>query len=396
MSQPNGADGQRRSLFGRYWTSASGFWKGRSARVSWPLTVGLVVVVLSQIAVQYQLNYWNRDFFNALERRDAAALWAQAGLFVPLALLSIGLAVGSVWTRMTTQRKWREWLTRHLVVRWVDERRYQRLGAVDGDHQNAEYRISFDARIATDAPIDMANGLLNAVVTALVFINVLWTVGGNFHLRLGGHEVTIHAYLVVAVIAYTLIFTTAMAFVGRDLTAVIQAENQAEAELRAATNEIRELGERVPPAALDVTDLKGVRVALRQVLRRWRDLCWQLMGTTMVSHTDGLLAPVCAWLLCAPKFLAGEMSLGELTQAAAAFVSVQLAFNWFVDNYHRVAEWRSSVNRVATLLHALDDADGLPTRREIESDPDPGPRPQRSTSPEPGRSRLDDGETTAL
>ncbi|RAI43156.1 SbmA/BacA-like family transporter [Rhodoplanes roseus] len=369
MPQPNGADDRHRRLFGRYWESASGFWKRRSARVSWPLTIGLIAIVLAQLAVQYQLNYWNRDFFNALERRDQTGLWTQVALFAPLAFLSVSLSVTSVWARMTTQRKWREWLTQHLLATWLGEDRYQRLGSVDGEHQNAEYRISFDARIATDAPVDMAIGLLNAVMTALVFINVLWSVGGDFHFVLAGRELTIHAYLVVAVIVYTLVFTTAMVFVGRNLTSVIQAENQAEAELRAATNEIRELGERTPPAPVELTELRDVRTALTGVLTRWRQLCWQLMGTTMVSQTDVLLAPVCAWILCAPKFLAGEMSLGELTQASAAFVSVQVAFNWFVDNYARVAEWRSSVNRVATLLHALDDADGIPRRTAIESDP---------------------------
>ncbi len=51
------------------------------------------------------------------------------------------------------------------------------------------------------------------------------------------------------------------------------------------------------------------------------------------------------------------MSLGEVTQAAAAFVAVQGAFNWLVDNFHRMADWRSSANRVATLLLAIDALD---------------------------------------
>jgi ABC-type uncharacterized transport system fused permease/ATPase subunit len=59
--------------------------------------------------------------------------------------------------------------------------------------------------------------------------------------------------------------------------------------------------------------------------------------------------------LCAPKYISGAISLGELTQAAAAFVIVQGAFNWLVDNYQRVADWRSAVNRIATFLVALDD-----------------------------------------
>jgi ABC-type uncharacterized transport system fused permease/ATPase subunit len=81
----------------------------------------------------------------------------------------------------------------------------------------------------------------------------------------------------------------------------------------------------------------------------------------LVSHGNFILAPVVGWLLCVPKYLAGDMSLGELTQAAAAFVTVQSAFNWLVDNYGRIADWRSSANRVAALLLALDaleEADG--------------------------------------
>jgi putative ATP-binding cassette transporter len=48
-----------------------------------------------------------------------------------------------------------------------------------------------------------------------------------------------------------------------------------------------------------------------------------------------------------------------VVQAAAAFVVVQSAFNWFTDNYAGLAEWASSANRVASLLLALDQVDRL-------------------------------------
>jgi len=77
---------------------------------------------------------------------------------------------------------------------------------------------------------------------------------------------------------------------------------------------------------------------------------------------------VVAWVLCVPKYLTGAMTLGELTQAAAAFVVVQQAFNWLVDNYQRLADWRSSAHRVATLLLALDE---LETREQAEAAQEP-------------------------
>ena len=41
-------------------------------------------------------------------------------------------------------------------------------------------------------------------------------------------------------------------------------------------------------------------------------------------------------------------------QAAAAFIQVQYAFNWIVDNYPRLAEWAASARRASNLLVALD------------------------------------------
>jgi vitamin B12/bleomycin/antimicrobial peptide transport system ATP-binding/permease protein len=345
---------QGRPLFSRFWACASGFWEPKHARVSWLLTAALVAIALAQIAVQYRLNYWNRDFFNALERRDAARLWEEASLFAPLAGLSILLSVASVWGRMTTQRKWREWLTKHLLALWLRDGRYRGLKFVAGDHQNAEYRICVDARIATDAPVDMAIGLFAAFTTAAVFTGVLWTIGGSLTISVGAHQVTIPGYLVLGVGLFSVSFTAAMMVIGRMLPAIIQSENQAEAELLAAASKIRESGEEAARAGEESPQRSAVWLALRQVLERWRQMCWQLMGTTMVSQMDLLLAPVFAWVLCAPKYLAGTMTLGELTQASAAFVTLQVAFNWLVDNFQRFSDWRAATNRVAALLLALD------------------------------------------
>jgi putative ATP-binding cassette transporter len=342
-----------RPPFVRFWACASGFWRRKSAAVSWPLTIGMAALTLAQISVQYRLNYWNRDFFNALERRDAVRLWEQALFFAPLAGTSIALSVAAVWGRMTTQRKWREWLTKDLLALWLKDGRYRGLQFVSGDHQNAEYRICVDARIATDAPVDMVTGMFSAIVAAAVFTNILWAVGGTLTLKAGGHEVTIPGYLVLAVGFYAVLFTTWTMVIGRKLPSIIQSENQAEAEMLAAATKIRESGEGA--GSEEGHAQRGpVWLALRQVLVRWRQLCWQLMGTTMVSQMDLLLAPVFAWVLCAPKYLEGTMTLGELTQASAAFVTLQVAFNWLVDNFQRFSDWRAATTRVAALLSALD------------------------------------------
>ena len=67
---------ERRLVMARFWQSALGFWRGPGAPVAWALTIALVAIVLAQITVQYQITVWNREFFDALERRDVAAVTA--------------------------------------------------------------------------------------------------------------------------------------------------------------------------------------------------------------------------------------------------------------------------------------------------------------------------------
>ncbi len=83
MTDPNVIRPDQRRLLARFWASASGFWSGPSAWRVWLLCLSAIGIVIAQLAVQYQLNYWNRDFFDALEQRNHAALRYTILLFIP-------------------------------------------------------------------------------------------------------------------------------------------------------------------------------------------------------------------------------------------------------------------------------------------------------------------------
>jgi hypothetical protein len=154
--------------------------------------------------------------------------------------------------------------------------------------------------------------------------------------------------------------------VGRNLTYVIEGKNQAGAELRSIAVHLRERGEGTALPNGDPEEHGTLGSVVDHVIAQWRELCRQLMRTTGVGHMNFLFAPMFAWIICTPKYLTGGMPLGEVVQVAAAFVTVQAALNWLVDNYQRLADWVSSVNRVSSLLIALDKIDGeYPLTRRI-------------------------------
>ena len=314
----------------------------------------LIGTVLLQLLTQYSLNYWNRDFFNAVERKDGAMLLTQALRFLPLVVASLTLAVFSVWGRMTMQRKWRAWLSDKLYHLWLENDRCARLKFVTGDFQAPEYRIAEDARIATDFPVDLILGLFSSLITGFTFIGVLSNVGGNLPGVLFGRSIVVPSYLVLAAVIYSMAVAAAMMVVGRRLTNVLEENKRAEADLRATGTFLREIGEGKTLPREKTDGLLDIGISLQTVISSWLEYCWELMRVTMVTHTNSLLTPVIGLLLCMPKYVEGAMTLGEVTQAAAAFVVVQGACNWFADSYARIAEWAASANRVASLLLALD------------------------------------------
>jgi putative ATP-binding cassette transporter len=367
----------QKQLLSRFWQSASGFWRGASGWRAWLLVLLLIAVLFLQLLTQYRLNFWNRDFFDAIERKNGAELWAQALHFIPLAAASLTLAITSVWGRMTMQRTWREWLSNHLYDYWLGNGHYRRLQFMSGEHQTPEYRIAEDARVATDLPIDLVLGFISSLLTAIIFIGVLWSVGGRLVITGFGLALAIPGYLVIAVIVYSILLTAAMMLIARRLTRVLEEYKRTEAALRSVGAHLRERGESANVQGAENDGRRTIRAALNDVIAQWLAYCWQLIRMTLVSHTNTLLTPVIGLLLCTPKYINGAMTLGEVVQAAAAFAIVQGAFNWISDSYGRLAEWRSSANRVASLLLALDQIDGPARAEQPVAQKDAGTSQQR-------------------
>lgn len=357
ITEPNGAEAdrnRRRLLIRRFYRSAVGFWGSNGDRLSWVFTCVIFLTIVLNILASYGINVWNRAIFDALEKRDTAAVSFLALIYVPLLAASVLLVVVQVYARMSTQRRWRAWLTHHLLDRWLQNGRYYQLNLVGGDHTNPEYRIADDVRIATDAPVDFVTGVTTAFLSAATFIVVLWNIGGALSFSLAGFDVTIPGFLVIAAVVYSLLASGSMVFIGRRFVSVSENKNQAEAEFRYVLTRLGENGESVALLGGEDEERSGINTSLATVIRRWRELCIQTMRTTLVSQTSGYVAPVLPILLCAPKFLEGSMTLGQVMQAASAFTIVQAAFNWLVDNYPRLADWTASARRVSSLMIALD------------------------------------------
>jgi putative ATP-binding cassette transporter len=130
-----------------------------------------------------------------------------------------------------------------------------------------------------------------------------------------------------------------MALIGRRFVQVSEAKNQSEAEYRYGLTRLRENGESIALIRGETEERASASGALQRVMTSWAAVAMQTMKTTLVSQISSYIAtPVLPIISCAPKFLDGSMSLGEVMQAASALTIDQAAFNWLVDNYPKMAD----------------------------------------------------------
>src|SRR5262252_8727311 len=72
---------------------------------------------------------------------------------------------------------------------------------------------------------------------------------------------------------------------------------------------------------------------------------------------------VIPYLIVAPYFFLGKITLGQMTQTAGAFGRVESALTFFIARYQALASYKAVVERLTTFRSAIDEA-RLPPRIE--------------------------------
>jgi putative ATP-binding cassette transporter len=337
-----------KDLLTRFVKFAFGYWTGPSRKLAWGLSLGFLACLVANTGMALLVNRWTKGFFDALQARDMHAVMVNLGT---LALLAFGMAVVAAATlqcRMRLQLGWRMWLMSSLVGRWLQQgahHEHEVWASVD----NPEARVAEDGRLAVELFVDLAGGIINTFLVSASFFVVLWQVGGSIKI-LG---IVVPAYLVWAVILYASLTSLLMWLLARPLVARVEDKAQAEGDFRYALTRARQTLHEPVMAAERRSGGRTLQDWFNRLPTRWLLVIRNQTNIAILTSANNLLAPAVPLVLSAPKFLAGQITLGDLMQAAAAFLQVQTSLNWLADNALSLANWSASARRVAALDFAI-------------------------------------------
>jgi len=351
---------------------AAAYYTSDERRSAWAITAAVVGLTLLQIAVQVRLNIWNRDFFDALDKHDRDRFLAQMGVFAVLALAGTAAAVFQLQARQTLQVWWRDWLVRDLQRRMLADSAHYRMQFVQGSADNPDQRIGENARWATSIAVDMAIGLLHSALLLVSFVSILWTLSGPLTVAVAGRELEIPGYMVFAALLYAGAAAGGTWLVGRRMPDINARRNEAEGDHRFALVRLRENSEGIAMIRGEADEERGLKRAFGRVTGVMHELNRAERNLVGLSSAFAMLTMVFPILVASPRYFAGAITLGVLMQVGSAFGEVTRALNWFMDNYPRLADWTSHVDRVVELQDSIEAAGCIDRRCALDIEEGPG------------------------
>jgi len=340
------------STLATVWRIASPYFYSEDRWAGRILLAAVVAIELSIVGINVLLNAWNNTFYNALQDKDWNTFIYQLGYFSVLATAYILLAVYQLYLNQWLQIRWRRWLTRTYLDRWLIGANHYRMQLLGDAADNPDQRIAEDVKQFIDAgatgigilPIGL--GLLNSIVTLGSFAIILWNLSGSAPLHLFGTTLAIPGYLFWAALIYAIAGTVLTHLVGRPLTVLNYQQQRYEADFRFNLVRVRENSEQI--ALLDGEPAERERLLTRfgSVVANWMAIMTRQKKLTFLTAGYSQVSVIFPFIVVSPAYFAGAIQLGGLMQTASAFGSVQGALSYFVTAYRQLAEWRAVVERL--------------------------------------------------
>lgn len=334
------------SFFLKIFFVISLYWRSEEKVFAWCSLVSLVVLSIMAVAAALAINEWYKHFYNAIQALDAYSFYQLVLIFIVIVVFSVLRSVLITYLIDVLALRWRRWLTNHYLYAWVinSKRPEQIKYQVD----NPDQRIAEDINKFTFETVDLACGLLYTLASVTSFSVVLISISGSMELW----SVSIPGYMFWAAIIYALLGTLISQKIGFKLVCLSNNQQRSEADLRyfliqfldhsCEEDQLSRSGEKDRISGKLDASLANMRRTIRVKMR-----------LSLFTESYSQLSLVFSSLLAVPRFFSGTIRFGDVMQINSAFGNLCENLSWFINAYHRLADWKATTDRLISFDSAL-------------------------------------------
>jgi vitamin B12/bleomycin/antimicrobial peptide transport system ATP-binding/permease protein len=318
------------------------------------LLVFLIVLNQAQVGIALRLNFFYRDFYNALQNYDVSAFWYQLiWVFGVWATISVVTNLIEIVANSVLLIRWREYMAADYNRRWLSAGAHYRM-SLAGTADNPDQRIAEDTRAFLNQTYAFSLTLLTQISTLVSFAIILWNLPVT--IRVPGTDIVIPGFIFWATFLYAALATWITHLIGRWLIPLEFEQEKREADFRFSMARLREYSEQIASMRGEKAELAHLGQRFRAIVRNFYDLMWRKLKITSFTLSYNQANVVIPFLLLAPGYFAKEFQLGTLTQTSSAFGRVETALSFIINSYQSIASYLASINRLTSFEAAIQQA----------------------------------------
>ena len=329
------------------------------------MVVFLVLLNQAQVAITVRLNFFNRDFFNAIQEKNGAEFWRMLlWVFMPWAFIYVASAVVEFVVSSYLVIRWRRWLTRFYISHWLEGHAHYRMSLTGSATDNPDQRIAEDvARFIDGGGEGGAYGygvynysiLLISTLSSLVsFAILLWSLSANY--TFPGTNFALPGLLFWVALLYAATGTLITHLIGRPLTRIMFARQKVEADFRFSLARLREYSEQVALLNGEAAEQFTLRERFAVLIANYLEMIDRRKKLVAFTGFYGQVSPIIPYVFSAPFYFSGKIALGVMTQTAQAFGQVEGALTFFITYYTSLAGFRAVLERLTSFDAAIEAA----------------------------------------
>jgi putative ATP-binding cassette transporter len=325
------------------------------------LTVMLVVINQLQVAINVRLSFFNRDWFNAIQNKDSAAFWSLLfGVFCFWAAIAVVSQLVEYYAESVLKIGWRRWMTEHYYGLWLYQGNMYRAALVGQAADNPDQRIAEDIHSFINSTYAYSINVLSTVSSLVSFSIILWTIPADF--TIPGTEITVPGLPFWIALVVSVFGTWLAHLIGKPLVRLDFRQERFEADFRFALARVREYSEQVALLRGETAERTILGGRFSAIVANF----YAIVGRTLrlLTFTTAYFQAnvVIPYIIVAPYFFLGKITLGQMTQTGGAFGRVESALAFFIARYQSLASYKAVVERLSTFRSAIDEVRALGTK----------------------------------
>ena len=313
----------------------------------------LLILMFSVTYLNIQISFVNRDFMTALTERNSVVYRQEAIRYVLFFAIITAVAVSVRFAEERLGLLWRNWLTGHLLDKYLASRAYLRLMDRD-DIDNPDQRMTEDVKNFTTTTLSFLLLFSKAGIDAVAFSILMWRIS---------------PLLLGVSVGYAAFGSVLTMLVGRKLINLNNQQLRKEANFRYELIHVREYAESIALLKGERRQRSRLQKRLVELIVNFRTIIGVNRNLGLFSNFYNYLIQVIPFLIVAPRYIRAEIEFGTVTQSASVFATLLGAFSLIVTQFAAISTFAAVVNRLGMIWEALDQAPSpVATALEITQD----------------------------